>query len=271
MLAAVWMLATASSGGIVHAAGFDEGLKSPAMKSTADWKAQAQNFATKYRESRNADPARLLADASLAQRQFDLGWQLERAIHERKLPGDLAALGFVSLANGGYTIDTQKHPEWRADGDNIATIFNSNLIEGILEALSERGFRPGDIAAVEQYIALHDVQQAAQAATTPIALNFQQVVRKFDTAGKTVPDTLVISYWYQSTGAYLEARRAWSEGLLKTLDSQRVRVLFSYLSELASSRTLIPENTSEAVSGTLTNVRSPDFEKRLMSTEGVAP
>jgi hypothetical protein len=140
-LAAVLMVAL-GLGGVVHAAEFDEKLKTPKMKSAADFKSQAQSFATKYREVRAANPAQLVTDASLAKQQFDLKWQLERAINERRPPGDLETLGFQELDNGGYSIDTRKYPEWRAQGDNIATIFGSNLGDGFYEELLQRGFRP---------------------------------------------------------------------------------------------------------------------------------
>jgi hypothetical protein len=58
---------------------------------------------------------------------------------------------------------------------------------------------------------------------------------------------------------------------LKALDNQRVRVLLSYLSEVDSYRSFIPDSVPEEISGTLSSVRSPDFEKRLMSSDGGAP
>jgi hypothetical protein len=270
-LAAVLMLALASVGGIAYAVDFDEKIYSPAMKNAAVFKTQAQNFATKYREISAAMPEQAVTNASLARQQFDLSWQLERAINERRPPAELETMGWVRLDNGGYSIDTRKYPEWRSQGDHIATLFNSKLGEGFYEELLQRGFRPEDVAAFKEYIATHDLKQATHAATVPVALGFQQTVRKFDRAGRPVPDVLVVSYWYQSRRAYTDTSRTWSEGLLKTLDAQRVRVLLSYLSEQESYKSLIPESVSESISGTLASVRSPDFEKQLKTTDGDAP
>lgn len=270
-LAAVLMLALAGFGGLAYAVEFDEKVNSPAMKNAADFNIQAQGFAVKYREISAASPAQLVTNTSLARQQFDLSWQLERAINERRPPTGLESMGWVSLANGGYSIDTRKYPEWRFQGENIATMFSSNLRDGVYEELLQRGFRPEDVAALKEYIAANDVKHAIRSASLPIALGFQRVVQKFDKAGRPVPDALVVSYWYQSTRAYVDANRVWSEGLLKTLDPQRVRVLLSYLSELVSSRSLVPENVSEAINGTLTSVRSPDFGKQLTTTDGGAP
>ena len=270
-LAAVLMLALAGFGGVAQAVEFDEKLKVPMMKSAGEFSTQAKSFATKCREIHAATPAQLITNAALTRQQFDLSWQLERNISERRPPGNLETMGFVSLGNGGYSVDTRKYPEWRFLGDSIATIFSSNLRDGVYEELLQRGFRSEDVAALKEYIVTHDVKQSTRTATVPIALGFQRVVQKFDKAGRPVPDALVVSYWYQSTRAYFDANRAWSEGLLKTLDDQRVRVLLSYLSEVDSYRSLTPDSVTEEISGTLASVRSPDFEKRLMSGDGGAP
>jgi hypothetical protein len=135
----------------------------------------------------------------------------------------------------------------------------------------ERGFRPEDVAALKAYLGSHDVNESTRAATLPIALAFQRVVQKFDKGGKSVPNELVVSYWYQSSRAYFDANRAWSAGLLNTLDAQRQRILISYLSELVSFKTVAPENVEDGIRNTLETIRSPDLEKRLTATEGVVP
>jgi hypothetical protein len=270
-LAAVLMFTIAALGGVAHAVGFDEKLKAPMMTSAADFKAQSKSFATRYRDTGAATPAELVTNLSLTKQQFDLSWQLERAINEGRPPDGIEAMGFVSLGNGGYSIDTKKHPEWRAQGERIAAIFNSILRDDVFGELLQRGFRPDDVSALKEYIASHDVKQATRAATATVAVAFQKLVQKFDKAGRPIPDALVVSYWYQSTLAYSNASRAWSEGLLKILDAQRRRVLLSYLSEQESQKSLIPESVSEAIKGTLASLRSPDFEKRLQTMDGDAP
>jgi hypothetical protein len=269
--AAVLMLAVAGAGGLAHGAGFDEKVKAPMMTDGADLRMQAQSFATKYRAIGAATPAQLITNASLAKQQFDLSWQVERAINERKQLSELEALGFVNLGNGGYRIDTRENPEWRAQGEFVASMLSSNLREAVFAELQLRGFRSEDVAVVEEYVRLHDVNKAAQAAKLPVALAFQRVVQKFDKAGKPVPSALVVSYWYQSARAYMDAKREWSEGLLKSLDAQRGRVLLSYLSEQVSFKSLFPESLDEGIIQTLATVRAPDLEKRLTATEGEAP
>jgi hypothetical protein len=104
-----------------------------------------------------------------------------------------------------------------------------------------------------------------------MARGFQKLVQKFDKLRMPVPDSAVISYWYQSGRAYSEANRAWSNGLLQVLDAQRNRVLLSYLTEMETSTTLAPENVDEGISTTLASVRSGDFERLLQTQEGDAP
>ncbi len=113
-LAAVLMLALAGFGGAAQAVEFDEKLKAPMMKSAADMRTQAKSFATKYREIRAATPAQLITNASLAQQQFDLTWQFERAVNEGRAAGRASRqLGLVNRGDGSYSIDLDEHPEWR--------------------------------------------------------------------------------------------------------------------------------------------------------------
>jgi hypothetical protein len=265
------MLALAGAGALAHAAGFDESLKAPMTKDTSDLRTQVQSYSTRYREVSATTPMQMITNTSAARQQFDVSWQLERAVNERQPLSGLEAAGFKSLGDGAYRVDTRQYPEWRSQGEFMATTLNSSFRDGIFAELLQRGFRPEDVQALEEYIATHDVNQAVRAASLPIALSFQRVVQKFDKAGRPVPDSLVVSYWYQRSRAYFEANRAWSEGLLKSLDAQRVRILLSFLSEVESFKSLIPESVPEGIVQTLTDIRSPDLEKRWMAPEGVAP
>lgn len=267
--AALLMLALAGVGSLAHGMGFDESLRAPMMKSAADFKTQAQSFAAKFRAVRDAAPAQMVTDASLARQQFEMSWQLERAVNERRPLSEPESLGLVSMENGGYQIDTRENPQWRAQGEYIATMFKSNVREGTFNELRERGFRPEDIEALRTYIGSHDVDVASQAATQSVARAFQAVVRKFDRAAKPVPDALVMSYWYQSGRAFQEANRTWSEGLLKTIDAQRQRVLSSYLAELVSFKSLTPSSVEEGIRQTLEAIRSSHLDKGLTISEGV--
>jgi hypothetical protein len=202
-----------------------------------------------------------------------LAWQLERAVNEGRPLGELETIGFVSRGDGSYSIDLTKHPEWRVLPEAIETSLASDLLDGVCAALLERGFRSEDVSTLKAYVATHDAKAAASAATLPATLGFSRVVRKFDKAGIAVPDALVISHWYQNTRTMIEANRAWAEGLLKTLDAHRRRVLLSYFTdEVRGTRFMVPESVSVAISQTLAVTRLPDFEQRVTAeTMGDAP
>lgn len=271
-LAAVLMMAIAGIAGVANAVEFDEKLNAPTMKSAADFQGRVQTFAKAYREIREATPAQTVLNASLARQQFDLDWQLERAVNEGRPLDGLESVGVVSRGDGSYTVDLNEYPEWQIKADQLSQTFSSNLRDPVCETLLTRGFRPEDIAALKSYLASQDPAVAAKSATLPIALNFGRVVRKFDKIGRPVPNALVVSYWYQASRATNESNRVWTEGLLKSLDSQRVRILFSYFSEVQSSRFMSPESTSEGIGATLASVRSPDFEQKLIAaSKGEAP
>lgn len=272
-LAAVLMLALAGVGGIASAVEFDEKIKAPMMKNAVELKTQAQSFATKYREIRAATPALLITDAALARQQVDLRWQLEQAINNGRPVGELAAIGLVSHADGSYSIDPSEHPEWRDLPETMKSTLSSDLVDGVSEALVQRGFRLEDVSTLKAYVAAHDAKAEASAATLPATLGFSRVVRKFDKAGRPVPDALVISHWYQNTRTMVESNRIWAEGLLKALDAQRRRVLLSYFTqEVKGSEFFIPESVSVAIGQTLAAVRLPDFEKRVTAeSRGDAP
>lgn len=259
---AVLMLALVGTGGLAQAAGFDEKLKAPMMKDAADLKTQVQSFATQYREIRAATPLQTIASASLARQQFDLAWQMERAVNEGRQLKEMEEVGFVSRGDGSYVVDVAKYPEWRVQADNIKSVLTSNLLDPVCDALLERGFRPEDVATLKKYVAEHDVVSMGHAATVPNALAFRRVVQKFDKAGKPVPDALVVSFWYQNARVVSETNRAWTEGLLNSLDAQRSRVLLSYFMETPGTFFLIPESVSTGIIQTLQSIRSADFEQR---------
>jgi len=99
-LAAVLMIALTGIVGVAYAAGFDEKLKAPVMKSTGDFKIQAQTFAKKYTDIRAASPVQLVTSASLARQQFDLIWQVQHAIDQGKPLDELAGVGIVRVGDG---------------------------------------------------------------------------------------------------------------------------------------------------------------------------
>jgi hypothetical protein len=269
-LAAVLMLALAGLGGAAQAVEFDEKLKVPMMKSAADTRTQAKSFAVKFREIRAATPAQVILNASLARQQFDLKWQIQRAIDERKPLDAFAELGLVSGGDGTYSIDMRKYPEWDDLPQNIVGVLASSPISE--PALIERGFRPEDVATLKSYIATHNPVTASKTAALPIALGFARTVRKYDRLKRPVPDSLVFTYFYQSALAVSESNRLWVSNLLKQFDSQRARILLSTFLDFETTSAWGPDDTKAGIESALANARLPNYEELATAeARGVTP
>src|SRR4051812_35595200 len=270
--AAVLMLALAGAGGLAHAAGFDETLKAPMMKSVAQTHALAKEFGARYREVRAATPSQVITNASLAREKFDLKSQVEKAIDQRKPIDEFAELGFESIGNGSYKVNLNEHPEWDdLPGGMIAFLTGPNL-DPLTQILAEKGFRSEDVATLRNYVSTHDPKIASKSVALPIALGFARTVRKFDMAKRPVPDSLVLSYVYQRARAVSESDRLWAAELLKQFDAQRARVLLSAFTELEITGEWHPTDPALVIASQLNAVRLPNFDELAKAeAEGVAP
>jgi hypothetical protein len=82
----------------------------------------------------------------------------------------------------------------------------------------------------------------------------------------------VFSFLYQRGKVEAEARRAWSEGLIRTLDDQRVRVLHSYFAEMPGIGYWAASDVDTGVANLLAVMRLPDYEQRATTeARGVSP
>jgi hypothetical protein len=245
-------------------------LKVPMMKSAADTRTQAKSFAVKFREIRAATPAQVILNASLARQQFDLKWQIQRAIDEGKALDEFAELGLVNSGDGTYSIDMRKYPEWDDLVQSIVSLLASGRISG--PALIERGFRPEDVTTLMDYIATHDAVRASKAAALPIALGFSRTVGNYDRLKRPVPNSLVFAYFYQSAHAVSESNRTWVADLLKQFDAQRARILMSTFLEFETTGIWGPDDTKAGIEAALANARLPNFEELATAeAKGVAP
>lgn len=270
--AAVLMLAIAGAGGLAHGAGFDEKLKAPMMKSSAQTYVQAKEFGARYREVRATTPSQMITNASLAREKFDLKWQVEKAIDRREPITEFEELGFESIGNGAYRVDLDEHPEWEDFATAIVGVLADANLDTSAPALLQRGFRPEDVVTLKTYIATHNPRLAPKALTLPIGLEFAKVVRKFDNAKRPVPDALVLSYVYQTARAQSEANRLWVKELLAQFDDQRGRVLMSTFLEFQSTGEWHPTDPALVIASQLQVVRLPNFEELAKAeAKGVAP
>jgi hypothetical protein len=270
-LAAVLMLALAGAGGLAQAAEFDEKVKAPMMKSVAQTHVLAKEFGTRYREVRAATPSEVISNASLAREKFDLKWQVEKAIDQRKPIHELADLGFESTGGGSYKVNLNEHPEWDDLPSGMVAILTGPNLDPLTQALAVKGFRPEDAAALKDYVRTHDPKIASKSVALPIALTFARTVRKLDKAGRPVPDALVLSYVYQGSRAVSESDRLWAAELLKRFDAQRARILLSTFMEFEITGQWHPTDPALVIASQLNAVRLPNFEELAKAeAKGVA-
>lgn len=270
-LVTMLMLTLAGLHGAAQAMEFDEKLKAPMMKSQGELHSQAQRLATQYRTLLETAPEQLIRNSALVRQQFDLKWQVQRAIDEHKPLEQLAALGIISQGNGSYGIDLGEHPEWNDLHETMAGfLVRADLVE-VGPALISRGFRPEDVATLKAYVAEHNPDTAASAAALPVVVGFGRVVRKYDKLRRPVPEAVVVSFIYQRARAISESNRRWVAGLFERLDEQRIRIVMSSFTELKPTTVWIPENISQGIAEYLVLVRQPDFEARVTAeSKGVA-
>jgi len=268
----VSMLAALALGGAAQAAGFDEKVKAPQVRTTGEFQSQVEPFAARYRAIRESNPEQLIRDPAMARQKFDLKWQLVRAVESRKPLGDLTSLGLISQGDGSYRIDLAAFPEWDDLHETIAGMLSRANLDATGPALMARGFRAEDLVTLKNYVAANDSDAAAMAESASITLDFASVVRKYDKLKRPVPDALVDSFYYQRARAFSENKRRWVEGLLQTLDAQRGRVLLSTFTETKPRAIWAPSNLKEARDELLAEMRKPDFEARVKAeVKGVAP
>ena len=258
--------------GVVQAAGFDEKLKAPTMRDAGELRSQAASFAVRYAEVRTATPDQLVRDAALTSRRFDLIWQIQRAIDERKPLDDFAPVGIVSRGDGSFGIDMGEHPEWNDLQETMAGMLVREDLDALRPALIARGFRAQDVDILKDYVTANNPARASANEVASVVIGFGRTIRKLDRIKRAVPESTIASYFYQRARAASESDRRWVEGLLQRLDAQRGRILVSIFTEMKSTAVWAPEDWSETVASFIAQARRPDFEARITAeAKGVAP
>jgi hypothetical protein len=269
-LPAVTLMLASFAGG-ARAVEFDERVKAPLARGGAEIKAQAESYAASYTRLRNASPLEMVADKALAQERFELEWQIKSALNEKRPLEDLSALGLTKDENG-LRVDYNASPQWEPFPERLAILMPTMKKNEVGPLLVARGFRDSDVAILWNYLETHSLKSAVTARTLPMAIGFSKVVKKYDKIKRPVGKDAVHSFIYQREKTEVEVRRAWAEGLLRTLDDQRVRVLQSFLSEIQGTGYWLPDDVEAGVASMLVAMRLPDYEQRARAeAAGVAP
>lgn len=269
-LPAVTLMLASFAGG-AQAVEFDERVKAPMVKGGAEIKTQAETYAASFTKLSTASPMQLVSSKLLAQDHFELKWQLQRAMEDQRPVEDLSALG-LEKNGSGYRIDLNAFPQWNPPFEFLAVLMPSLDMENLGPLLVARGFRDSDVAALRTYMETHDLKAATSVQTVPLAISFSKVVKKYDKIKRPVGKDQVLAFIYQRSKIEAEAQRAWSEGLLRTIDDQRARILLSYFAEMESVSHWSPDNVEAGVAGQLALMRLPDYEQRVRAeAAGVTP
>ena len=258
--------------GIAHAAEFDEKVKAPMFKDTAELRSRAQAFSDRDAQARVSGFDVLVRNRQLSQERFDMSWQVQRAIDDKRSFGDLSGQGVVDRGDGTFSVDLSTYPQWGDPADHLAGMLSA-LDPALLGAeLARRGMKVEDHAKLREYLAAHPEKAVTAAAALPVSVGFSRIVRKYDKLKRAVPDSLVLTYIYQRERATTEARRAWAESLFDSIGPGPSRILESYFSEMKETAVWGPSDTRAGIDGLLANLRLPDFEQKATAeVKGVTP
>lgn len=262
----------ASIAGVAQAVEFDEKLRAPLARSAPELKSMAESYSASFARLREISPVEMVTNNALFLQHFDLEWQINRALEDKRPLEDMSAVGLVKDGGDSLRIDYNAFPQWHPFPEFLASMMPDLSLDAAGPLLINRGFRESDVAAIRNYIETHDVKAATSARALPIAISFSKVVKKYDKIKRPVGKDLVFSYIYQRNKAYAQARREWSEGLIHLLDDQRVRVLHSYFAEMKGTGHWSASDAEAGVAGLLETLRLPDFEQRAIAeARGVTP
>jgi hypothetical protein len=258
--------------GIAHAVEFDEKVKAPMFKDAAELRSRAQAYSGRDALARPAGLDALVRNRSLSLERFDMSWELQRAIDDKRSFGDLSGQGVVDRGDGTFSVDLSNYPQWGDPAEHLASMLSALDPALLGTELARRGMKPEDQVKLQEYLAAHPEKADTGAAALPVSVSFSRIVRKYDKLKRAVPDLLVLSYIYQRERATTEARRAWAGSLLDAIGPGASRILESYFGEMKETAVWGPSDTRAGIDGLLANLRLPDFEQKAAAeAKGVTP
>lgn len=268
--AAVLGLFAAAS--VAQVAGFDDKLKAPRVTTAADLRGEAQSFGEKVARLREVSPAGLATNQGLSAERFDLAWKIQRAIDQAQPLGDLSSIGLESTGDGAYRIDLARNPQWSKLDELLSGLVPQLNWAAATPQLVARGFRDEDVATLQAYVSQHDAAADARKQSLPVVIGFSRFVRKLDKLKRPVTDDMVLSYLYQRESIEARVRREWTEGLLRSIDAQRGRVLVSFFTEMGGVAVWAPSDQKAGIADILASMRRPDFEQLVQKeAQGATP
>lgn len=252
----------------VHAAKFDEKLKAPEATTNEELKVAIREYFKVYARVNAKSPAGIVRDRAAHAKWYDTHWLLQRAIDKKRDLGDLSEFGIVAKGDGSYSIDVANFPQWTPLNSSLTRLLEPTLFEIYATDLKARGFRDQDIDAMQAYIDANQPRRAVFAENAALGESFAAKVEKQLSKKQKIGMPQMMSYLYQTSRNNAEAKRAWAVGLLDSMDSQRRRILESYVIEQNRSTTrLVAPDDMDAQSKWLLGVIASGEYRQVMERE----
>jgi hypothetical protein len=245
-----------------HAVEFDENVRAPMVGNAAELRSRLESRNATFAATDAPSALARVRSAAAARQHFDATWLLGRMVDSGQALPELEALGFVRREDGGYSVDTLAHPEWRSLADTLWQVVNPQMIDKITPALLARGFTTGDMNLVRDYIASQELDQARSRFKLDLAISTSRYARKLQRLKRPVDRHFMWNYFYQRSAGIAEVERKWSQGLLDALEPRAQRILASYLAEGAGSWLILPTVDDEAMAYERDLMLKPDFEQQ---------
>ena len=176
---------------------FDEKLKAPMAASGAELKSRIEALAVKGGAADAQARVDEVRSQSFARQRFDARWLLGRMIDARKPLPELEALGFVAREDGGYVVDTEAHQEWRPLQNNLLIFADPETVDAVGGALLARGFEPGDLEVIRNYVRQHDLKRMRSEGQLALLLSAGKMAKKRQKLKLPVDDHFMWSFFYQ--------------------------------------------------------------------------
>jgi hypothetical protein len=245
--------------GVAQAVDFDENLKAPMVRNGTELKPKLARYVASMETLKT--PLEQVRDKASLRERFDTHWLLGRLVDEHAPLPELAELGFEARGDGSYSIDTQKHPEWRPLGRDLSTISNAAAVDALAPGLIARGFREDDLAALRKYAGEHNLDQLRAERKLAIVLSAATAAKKLQKIRRPFDDQAMLAYFYQKSLGAEEVEQQWAEGLLNSLTPQAQRILASFYAEQPGSWFIAPTPTKDALEYERQLLLRPDLEK----------
>jgi hypothetical protein len=251
-----------SLAGAAQAVEFDEKVRAPRAASGVDLRSRLESVAAKVKGPAALAPLDALRSSSFARERFDARWMLGQMVDARTPMPEIESLGFKADGKGSYTIDTREHPQWRPLEERIQLLSSPKVLGGLERELAARGLNAEDFAKIREYLSLRNLDQERAQSKLAFMLSAGKMAKKMQKLGR-LDDQFMASLSYQRARELAEVERRWAAGLLDSLPPQGQRVLASYLTEVPSTTSFVPEPTADAYRQEKELLLRPDFERLI--------